>query len=96
MAPGRKYLMWLDKATHESLSGQGQGGLVQALMALVEGRNTQVVDLEHIDTAVKAVSTAFWFAYLTPNSDLGRQASAWLASDAPKSICKPGDQWSVR
>lgn len=95
MAPGNKSLVWLDTATHMSFGGQDTNQRVRAVLASALGSTGTPPDEAHIDKVVRAVSTAFWFAYLSPDSSLGREAKAWLAS-GPKSLLRPKDSWEVR
>ena len=88
MAPGQKYLLFMDTATHMSFSGQQLSALAAAA--------PNAPDQNHIDPVIYAVTTAFWFAYLEPNSDQGKRAAAWLASGGPKALLNPADRWEAR
>jgi predicted dienelactone hydrolase len=96
MAAGSKYLLWLNSATHMSFSGQHQPRLLSLVLTPAVPMGQTPPDKPHIDSVVKAVTTAFWFAYLAPNSDIGKKARAWLDGPAPAALLKPNDRWQHR
>jgi predicted dienelactone hydrolase len=94
MKRGDKYLCFLDTATHMSFGGQ-QNARTDFLARLLQ-MNQSPPDQDHINQVVYTVSTAFWFAYLTPKTADGRAAKAWLKSGGPQSLCNPSDRWQMR
>lgn len=93
MASGNKYLLWLNTATHMSFAGQMENTPRARLFARTIDGASLPPDQPHIDEMVKAVSTAFWLAYLSSAAELGKQASAWLTESGPGALCASGDRW---
>jgi predicted dienelactone hydrolase len=96
MAPGNKYFLWLNKATHMSFEGKTADTFQAKLFTRLVDGNATPPDQAHIDDVVKGVTTAFWLAYLAPETDLGKSAAAWLKSGGPKSLFVNGDRWEAR
>lgn len=96
MAPGNKYLVWLNTANHMSFSGQTTRRLVRTLLTPALGRDSVPPNDAHIARVVKASTTAFWCAYLEPRTTLGREAAAWLKSSGPTGLLDPSDRWESR
>ncbi|HEY3332511.1 MAG TPA: hypothetical protein VGK19_20950 [Capsulimonadaceae bacterium] len=94
MARGDKYLGWLDTATHKSFGGQGDA--TKRRFKGLAGEPQTPPNQPHIDAVVKATTTAFWLAYLTPTTDVGREAKAWLDRGGPKEMLASADRWETR
>ncbi len=94
MPKGDKYLAWLDTASHMSFGGQYMRRIKQPSLAKAMGEAPP--NQPHIDTVVKAVTTAFWLVYLEPGTAQGAAAKTWLASGGPNGILVAGDRWEVR
>jgi predicted dienelactone hydrolase len=96
MAPGDKYLLWLDTAAHMSFAGQEIPRPRSALFAAALGEGVVAPNQTHIDYVVKAVTTAFLIAYLQPDTPAGQRALRWLKSNAPSDLLNPGDRFQKR
>lgn len=96
MAPGDKYLLWLDTATHMSFDGQPFAAMASLMLGPIAGAPQAMPDQAHINVVVKGVTTAFWFAYLTPDTTRGKEAKTWLTREGPQSLLKPKDRWEMR
>ena len=75
---GQSYELVFDKGTHS---------------AFTDGARTPKDDRNpNHHPAIKAISTAFWDAFLCENPD----AKAWLNGAGPRSVLEPADRWQTK
>jgi dienelactone hydrolase len=96
MYPGDKYLAWLDTASHMSFGGQPTERVRMPRIAEALGEGSVLPNDVHISKVVRAVTTAFWLAYLEPSTQIGRDARIWLGGSGPRALLAPGDRWRSR